>query len=163
MIDEKTVKTILEVIKEYPYLILTGSLALKFQEVDIGRDAIDIDFVCPYHGIWKKPDAWKDISEERDDYEPGKFIVSSYIHDGIKIDVIHPETMYYDMHPLIWRSKLVRIKGSAIPQKLHRLVRMICKIDIIRAKVGFSFSNSGSAPKHKNDLIEIFTRQKTQS
>lgn len=138
---DKLIELAKQIIEVNPTLILSGSIALKLQGVNIRREPSDIDFFIPYGQYFKLLTGMKDVKIEMAEfYEDEEYELTRFSIGQTTIDVLRP--FESDCRPL----HTYTFKG----------IKLIHRDDIIAFKMKFALdSMSYSRWKHKDDIIHM--------
>lgn len=128
----------IDILKANPDCLLSGSIALRLQDVDTMRPPKDIDIYLPIgveftpiNGMASAPNT------DNGDYPDDGWDRYEYIKDGIQIDIFTPaESGMPSMDSIVKNN-----------------VPMVDKRDIIKFKASHAWGDHFTRFKHRNDIV----------
>ena len=141
------IKQAFDIMKENRNLVLTGSIALILQGMELRRQPDDIDFLYPLYWGWEKPKEWIECDIEGYPSDEG-YTPNEYMVNGTKINVMVP----------CCNTPVHRLKMT-VPLELGRVYKMLHLLSIVDFKLSFSFQKDGNPKKHAQDLIYILNKR----
>lgn len=141
MNDYQKLKAIAEQIVEQneATCLISGSIALKMNGVNIRREPIDIDIYLKYGEVFNKIEGMKiHQTETEEDYEAEYYERTGYIVDGIKVDVFTPMEKSHCIYATSNENDFTFASHVIIGLKAHH-----------------ALGDSGSRYKHKDDIMHI--------
>lgn len=147
------IQKLLDIVQEYqslnPDLILSGSLGLLIQDIELNRLPHDIDFYSLNVGRIIHPEGYSDITDYDDtDYPEGDYDMFIFKYKDIKLNIF-------------------QYNGKNLPlfKSYHHdnKIKVLRKIEIINFKVLHSLDMIPSSIKHQEDLIFLFNWLKAKT
>ncbi len=133
-------------------LILSGSLALSLQDVNLRRKPSDIDFLLLFGETIILPKGMKRTSQyDVDDYDEGNertYEIEAYRYKGVKIDVFIPNW------EITYRNDQCFFNGK------NHTMKILKREEIIKFKIAHSFGHAFSKFKHRDDIIHLLVNIK---
>jgi len=126
-----------------PMMMLSGSLALHLQDIQVRRRPKDIDIFLPYGVDFVPTDGMQQSKEYGDngEYDDENWERRGYTLGDIKVDVFTPE----EGHEVSFEPDYHYVHGF----------NMLNKFDIMKFKLQHSYGEAASRYKHSQDIIHM--------